>query len=176
MNSSKIAQDIFEMASNIYNELGGAFNEDINQRALALEFRESGIKYLREVHIEIFYKGQSLGLDRPDFIILPTKAKGWNLSEPIVLETKVSQTISNDHRQQLKSYFKSFPHNKNDVLRKITKGILLKFLKSENFEEVEKTKPAIELELFSFNRRSGGIRKVGVLPTVSVPYEEQAGL
>jgi len=67
MKIKKICQDLFKMANNIYSELGGGFNETVNQNALAIELRENKINYLKEVNIEIFYKGNSIGTDRPDF-------------------------------------------------------------------------------------------------------------
>ena len=156
MKIKKIYQDLFKMANNIYSELGGGFNETVNQNALAIELRENKINYLKEVNIEIFYKGNSIGTDRPDFVLLASKKKDWNLTEPIVLETKVSSKLTNDNRQQLKSYLKSFPHNKNSLLKSINKGILLNFLKTEDFKnkDEESEKPKIEIEFWSFNRDS----------------------
>ena len=111
MNAQKICDDLFNIATGIYNELGGGFNEAVHQNALAIEFRDNGIKYIKEVNIEVFYKGQSVGTDRPDFVLLSSRKKSWNLNEPLVIETKVASNITNDHIQQLKSYLKSFPHN-----------------------------------------------------------------
>ena len=37
--------------------------------ALAIEFRERSIAYLREPHLEVFYRGQCIALDRPDFVV-----------------------------------------------------------------------------------------------------------
>lgn len=164
MNINVISTDLFNIASNIYSELGGGFNETINQNALAIEFRNIGIKYLKEVNIEIFYKEQSVGVDRPDFVLLSSKKKIWELNKPIVLEIKVGQEIKNDPRQQLKSYLKSFPYNKNEVLQKITKGILLKFLKSEDFINPEKTNSDIELEFWSYNRKTNSMKMLLRLP------------
>jgi len=166
MNIEVICTDIFKFAQNIYSELGGGFNEAVTQNALAIELRENKINYLKEVNIEIFYKGHSIGTDRPDFVLFSSKRRSWNLNEPIVLETKIAPSITNDHRQQLKSYFKSFPHNKNTTLHPIKKGILLKFLKSEHFDNPEKTKPAIELEFWVYNRKSGMMSKKFVLPGI----------
>ena len=156
MNIKNISIDLFEMAERIYAELGGGFNETVNQNALAIELREAGIPYLKEVNIEIFYKGHSIGTDRPDFILLPVK-KRWDLKTPIVLETKVSANLSNDNHQQLKSYLKSFPHNRNTNLKGITKGILLRFSKAETYVDyIDTPNPvSVELEFWSFSRQMG---------------------
>lgn len=164
MKIDKICKDIFNIATDIFEELGGGFNETVNQNALAMELRNSKVNYLKEVNIEIFYKGESIGTDRPDFVLLPSRKKGWSLNEPILLETKVTPAINNEHRQQLKSYFKSFPRNKNSTLHHIKKGILLKFLKSEDYIDPDKTKPSIELECWDYKKSSGNMKLVLSLP------------
>ena len=113
------------------------------QNALGIEFRKRNIKYLKEVNIEIYYKDHSVGLDRPDFILLPSRKKGWNFKSPLVLETKVTPQITNEHRAQLKSYLKSLPRNKSNDLKNVKQGILLKFLKSEDFINSENSKHLI---------------------------------
>ena len=50
MNAQKICDDLFNIATDIYNELGGGFNEAVHQNALAIEFRDNGIKYIKEVN------------------------------------------------------------------------------------------------------------------------------
>jgi GxxExxY protein len=162
MNIKAICRDIFKIAGSVYKELGGGFNETVNQNALAIEFREKGIHYLKEVNIEIFYKGHAIGNDRPDFILLPNQKKSWQLDEPIVLETKVKAAIKDDSRQQLKCYFKSFPHNKNAILRKINKGILLNFLNTEKIGKEEEKQDKISLEFWSYSK--GKIKRKLSLP------------
>ena len=164
MKIDKICQDIFNIATDIFEELGGGFNETVNQNALAMELRKSKVNYLKEVNIEIFYKGESIGTDRPDFVLLPSRKKGWSLNEPILLETKVAPAINNEHRQQLKSYFKSFPRNKNSTLHHIKKGILLKFLKSEDFIDSENSKHLIEIELWGHQKAKDKINLIYSLP------------
>ena len=165
MNVEAICNDIYELAKEIYSELGGGFNETVLQNALAIELRENGINYLKEVNIEIFYKGHSIGTDRPDFILLSTRKRSWELNEPMVLETKVSDKIRKEHRQQLKSYFKSFPHNKNPVVQKINKGILLNFLKTEELLSEEETKPEIMVEFWFYSQKTGKMKLKYEVPT-----------
>ena len=65
----KCTSQILTLAEEVYKELGSGFKEDTLQQALAISFRKAGIKYLRETHLEIFYKKESLGLFRLDFLI-----------------------------------------------------------------------------------------------------------
>lgn len=159
MNIRIICEDIFTIATSIHEELGGGFNEVVNQNAFAIELREKKIDYLKEVNIEIFYKNHSIGTDRPDFIILPPGKKKWELSNPIVLETKVAPKFTDDHRQQLKSYLKSFPQNIHTTLKRITDGILLRFQKSESYKDVSGpiSDNPIELEYWKYSKRKGVI-------------------
>ena len=164
MNIENISKDIFRWVTNVYNELGSGFNESVLQSALAIEFRENKIKYLREPHIEIYYKEQVLGLDRPDFVLLPPVKKNWELNDPIIVETKVSMKLSNENRQQLKSYLKSFPRNKNSTLQKTAAGILVNFLKTEEFGEQENDKLKVEIECWEYKNRTDSVRLVYMLP------------
>ena len=52
----KCTNHIYTLAQNVYEELGSGFKEDTLQQALAIAFRKSKVNYLRETHIEIFYK------------------------------------------------------------------------------------------------------------------------
>lgn len=115
------------MAEEVWKNLGCGFTEQIYQNALGIEFRKNNIDYLKEVNIEIFYKGEGVGVDRPDFII----TKIGSFQKPILLETKVGDRITDDHRAQLKSYCISLPRNNNPVLRNFAEGILLSFPKCD---------------------------------------------
>jgi len=123
----EVAEIIRKLGREVRNNLGGGFKEEIYQNALAIEFRKNKIEYLKEVNIEIFYKGESVGCDRPDFII--TKIGKYN--KPIVLELKVTDRLTDDNRLQLKSYCTSLPRNKTPVLNGFGGGILMAFPKNE---------------------------------------------
>lgn len=58
---NQISTTLHSIASDIYKELGSGFDEVPLQSALAIEFRERKIPYLKEVNIELFYKGQNIG-------------------------------------------------------------------------------------------------------------------
>lgn len=118
-----IALKIKKLGEEVRKHLGSGFNETIYQNAVAIECRSSGIEYLKEVNIEIFYKDESVGVDRPDFII----TKIGECNKPILLELKISDKISDGHRIQLKSYCTSLPKNDNPVLNGFVGGILMSF-------------------------------------------------
>jgi len=118
-----ISRKIKSIGEEVWRHLGCGFNETIYQNALAIEFRKADIEYLKEVNIEIFYKGESVGVDRPDFIITRIK----NYRKPFLLEIKVCDKITDSYRMQLKSYCTSLPRNTNPVLNDFSGGMLLAF-------------------------------------------------
>jgi GxxExxY protein len=59
---------IIAAAMEVHRKLGNGFQEVIYQRALAIELEQKGLKFEREMDMEIFYKGQSVGTRRVDFL------------------------------------------------------------------------------------------------------------
>jgi len=154
MNNSKdlinCTNNILSLAEEVYKELGSGFKEDTLQQALAISFRKAGIKYLRETHLEIFYKKESLGLFRLDFLIPAQKNKKWQLQSPIVIETKASSKLNNDAHLQLKNYLISLPKNSSEELKSISEGILLNWKNNLNPEATGKDLKGTEIELWSY--------------------------
>ena len=149
--AQKIGQFVYSLLFNVYQQLGSGFSESVYQNAFAIELREKGLQYLREINLEIFYKGQAIGNDRPDFVILGGKIGDLEIKFPILIEMKVTNTITNDHRQQLKTYFLSLSQSKDKRLRNAKLGLLVKILKSEDYRFKEKKKEPIEIEMFYFD-------------------------
>ncbi len=124
-NLVKLTEFIHELAFESYQELGPGFKEDTFQKALAISFRHTGVQYLKETNIEVFFKKESLGVFRLDFVILPQKIGNWRLSDSVIIETKVASGIKNDARLQLKNYLLSVPLNNASTLNKARDGIIL---------------------------------------------------
>ena len=156
MNSKKdlisLLRAVHSMASESYKELGPGFKEDTFQKALSISFRHAGIKYLKETNIEVFFKKESLGVFRLDFIILPQKNKKWRLADPVIVETKVATGIKNDARLQLKNYLISLPLNNAPAINKARDGIILNW--RNNLDMLEETQPEhIDIELWSLTSK-----------------------
>jgi len=147
----KCTNHILALAEEVYRELGSGFKEDTLQQGLAIAFRGAKVNYLRETHIEIFYKKESLGLLRLDFLLPAQKHKKWELKSPIVIETKSTSKINNDAHLQLKNYLLSLPRNDSKELKDIKEGILLNW--RNNLEPTDKGEAGTEIELFSFKNR-----------------------
>ena len=55
-NLNLLCDDLYNISTDIFSELGSGFNEAVYQNALGIEFRKKNIKYLKELNIEIYYK------------------------------------------------------------------------------------------------------------------------
>ncbi len=77
----ELVKEFKVIGEKIRGVLGTGFIKTIYQNALAIEFRKRNIEYLKVVNIEIFYEGESVGTDRPDFII----TKWNNIRTPVIL-------------------------------------------------------------------------------------------
>ena len=63
----KFIDVLADIAEEVYLHLGGGnFDEKDFQKALGIEFRDRKIDYLRELHVELFYKNVPLKLGAPD--------------------------------------------------------------------------------------------------------------
>ena len=120
-------RELRRLAEEVYSNLGAGFPEEIYQKALQIEMRNAGIRFQREVHIEIFYKGVPLGFDRPDFIIRPFSNPKLNLSVPVIVELKTVKSLNDKHRTQVKTYLRSIPHASDEELRDCKHAILINF-------------------------------------------------
>lgn len=102
---------IVEMAKEVFETLGCGFREDVYGQALAIEFRKAGIKYGKEHNCEIFYKGECVGVDRPDFII-------GNL----IVELKAKGKLNESDVAQLNTYLRSLKKKRGMVINFPTTG------------------------------------------------------
>ena len=88
---------IIGAAMKVHRELGPGFTEKIYQEALALELKEQGIPFDREVALHASYKGVTLeGTFIPDFICY----------DKIIVEIKATKEISDVHRSHAINYAK----------------------------------------------------------------------
>ena len=149
-NLLNFTMHVCKLSEEVYKELGAGFKEDTLQQALAISFRQNKIKYLRETHLEIFYKKQSLGFLRLDFLIPPQRHKKWILTQPLIIETKAIAKINNDSRLQLKNYLISLPRNTSEELKNIKSGLLINW--KNNLEPTDNSQ-GVEVELFTYKRK-----------------------
>ena len=138
----------------VFDQLGGLnFDEKDFQIALGYELDSKKIEYLRETHIELFYKDIPIKLGAPDFFLNKEKP-------PSIIELKLGSSIANSNRQQLKMYLLSIKKNPRSVLKNVKNGILINFLKENPLtyekEEVKRKKDIykIEIEVFTLDSKN----------------------
>ena len=153
----KFISKLKSISNTVYDELGAGFEERTIQTAIGIELTKNNIKFLREVSIEVFYKGHPLGLFELDFLIYPC----MDLNKPVIIETKVTSKLNDTARQQLKNYLRSAPMNNNEDLKKVEKGVLINFKVQEIFKDgINKTpEDKTSLEVWGFNNNKFKIVK-----------------
>ena len=154
MPKTKLLKLLGSSSMNVYDELGALnFDEKDFQIALGYELNLKGVEYLRETHIELFYKDIPIKLGAPDFFLNKEKP-------PSIIELKLGSSIANSNRQQLKMYLLSIKKNPRSVLKNVKNGILINFLKENPLtyekEEVKRKKDIykIEIEVFTLDSKN----------------------
>ena len=113
-NRTSCRAAVEEAARRVYKELGSGFVEQVCRDAMAVEFRQLGLQYEVERNIEVFYRGECVGLHRLDFIV----------ERSLVVELKAAAKISEHNFAQTRAYLKTtalssalvinFPSPEND--------------------------------------------------------------
>ena len=137
----------------VYDQLGGLnFDEKDFQIALGYEFSKKKIDYLRETHIELYYKDLPIKLGAPDFFVN-------NANPPLIIEVKLANEINHAARKQLKMYLISIKRTPKSVLKNVDHGIILNFLKGESvsiFDDENKGKKKqlfkVQVERYIFEK------------------------
>ena len=82
---------IIGAAIEVHNQLGSGFLEAVYQEALAFEFSQRGIAFLREVEVPVVYKGRTLACSyKANFICY----------ERVIVELKaISELTAREHAQ-----------------------------------------------------------------------------
>jgi GxxExxY protein len=78
----------------VYNELRFGFLEAVYATALERELLRRSIPHVREVTFDVHYKGEVVGIYRPDFLV----------AGRIVVEVKASQAVGPTDKRQLLNY------------------------------------------------------------------------
>jgi len=148
----KLIKTLGKISLDIYGEMGGLnFDEKDFQIALGHELGLKKIEYLRETHIELYYKDIPIKLGAPDFFLSNEKPQ-------TIIEIKLGSSLANANRQQLKMYLISIKRNPKSVLKNVKNGILLNFLKEnpETYEAGETNRKKsiykVEIELFTLDK------------------------
>lgn len=89
---------IIGCAMRVHSTLGNGFQEVIYQRALEIELAAVGLRFIREMEMPIFYKGEQIGSRRVDFFV----------EGEIMVELKAIITLENVHLAQAINYLEAY--------------------------------------------------------------------
>lgn len=103
-----LGYEIMGAVIEVHNTLGAGLTENIYEEALCYEFGLRGIKYERQVPVEIYYKDHLSGKYIIDLIV----------EDKICLELKSVSELHDNHKAQIMSYLKA---------KKLELGILINF-------------------------------------------------
>ena len=105
---SDITAKVIECSYGAHNFLGNGFQEVIYQRALEVEFNNTGLVFEREKEMPIIYKEMEIGSRRVDFLV----------DGDIMVELKALTQMENVHIAQLINYIEAY---------KVKVGLLINF-------------------------------------------------
>jgi GxxExxY protein len=118
MKHEDVTHKIIGCAMKVHSTLGNGFQEVIYQRALAIEIKEAGLRFQREMEMPIHYKGKKIGLRRVDFFV----------EDCIMVEIKAVIQLEDVHLAQAMNYCQAY---------KLPIGLLINFgSKSMQFKRV----------------------------------------
>ena len=90
---SALTGKIIGCAMEVHSILRSGYQEKIYQNALAYEFELQGLKYERELHMDIYYKKRLMGARRVDFLvekIISVELKALIKTEPVHLAQAIN--------------------------------------------------------------------------------------
>jgi len=105
---SDITGIIIGCAMKVHSAMGNGFQEVIYQKCLAIEMEKQGLKFARELEMEIYYDGCNVGTRRVDFLV----------NGLIIVELKAISKLDDVHLAQALNYLEAY---------KLATGLLLNF-------------------------------------------------
>ena len=158
MRKIKFMELLAEISLEVHeNFVYGNFDEKDYQKAFGYELTSKKIEYMREMHIELFYKKIPIKLGAPDFFLNKKKP-------PTIIELKLGSCIEDSNRHQLKMYLSSIRRGNNQMLKNVKDGYIINFLKSAPLVYLDDTKlknktlHKVEIELFKLNYQDHLVR------------------
>ena len=97
LRDSKLTEQIIAAANRVHRALGPGFLESIYEGALAVEFALSGIQFIRQYPVPLFYRDHQIGEHRLDFLV----------EGKIVVELKAISQLEDIHFAIGRSYLKA---------------------------------------------------------------------
>ena len=97
LRNRDLTDRIISAAIRVHRDLGPGFLENIYEEALAVEFALSGIQFVRQKAIPLFYKDHQIGEHRLDFLV----------EGKLIVELKAISALEDIHFAVGRSYLKA---------------------------------------------------------------------
>ena len=97
LRDAQITEQIIAAAIRVHRTLGPGFLESVYEEALAVEFALSGIQFVRQYTVPLFYRDHQIGEHRLDFLV----------EEKIIVELKAVCELADIHFAIGRSYLKA---------------------------------------------------------------------
>ena len=94
----ELTGNIIGAAMRVHTQLGLGFPEVVYQRCLAIELRESGLTFERELELPLIYRGEHVGSRRVDFLVENT----------VLVKLKALSEITTLHHAQVLNYLYAY--------------------------------------------------------------------
>ncbi|RZL05600.1 MAG: GxxExxY protein, partial [Pedobacter sp.] len=94
MKYEVLTHKIIGCAMNVHSKLGPGFPEVVYQRSMAIEMEKQGLRFIREMTVEIFYENIKVGYGRVDFFV----------EDAVMLELKALANLEDPHLAQTMNY------------------------------------------------------------------------
>ncbi len=124
MEKDDLTYRVIGCAMKVHNTLGAGFQEVIYQRCLAIEFKNAGINFEREIEQLIYYEGTEVGTRRADFIV----------EQQLVVELKALVKLEDVHLAQAKNYTVAYNFEKGLLINFGGKSLDYKLIFNPNFQ------------------------------------------
>lgn len=98
MNHEELTHKIIGCAMRVHGTLGNGFQEVIYQRALAIEFEKQGLRFQREMEMNIYYDDINIGTRRVDFFV----------EDCVMVELKALINLEEVHLAQAMNYCQAY--------------------------------------------------------------------
>lgn len=97
LGQRELTERIIGAAIRVHKDLGPGFLEAVYEEALAVEFVLSGIQFVRQKPVHLFYKDHQVGEHRLDFLV----------EDSVVVELKAIRALEDIHFAIGRSYLKA---------------------------------------------------------------------
>ena len=95
--NTAVTESVIGAAYRVVNELGCGFLEKVYENALAVELRRANHEVEQQKQVEVWYKGEMVGLYQSDLIV----------DNSVVVELKAVPNLDRIHRAQCLNYLRA---------------------------------------------------------------------